>query len=92
MLPAGIFLMGYGLVAIPRLLWQSADIRGQQRILYARAGQQAEAAMTAHRYIPLPSQHAQNARKLGSDLPGHKIIPSVPFSTICAVGMCQLLR
>ena len=57
-LPAGIFLMGYGLVAIPRLLWQSADIRGQQRILYARAGQQAEAAMTAHRYILLSSDHA----------------------------------
>ena len=47
-LAAGIFLMGYGLVAIPRLLWQLGDVRGQQRILYARAGAQAEAAMNAH--------------------------------------------
>ena len=47
--------MGYGLVAIPRLLWQSADIRGQQRILYARAGQQAEAAMNAHRWAHITS-------------------------------------
>ena len=46
----GIFLMGYGLVAVPRLLWRIADVQGQQRMLYAQAGQQAEAALHARRW------------------------------------------
>ena len=41
--------MGYGLVAVPRLLWSSADIKAQQRMLYSAAGQQAEAALNSRR-------------------------------------------
>ena len=45
----GIFVMGYGLVAIPKQLWRTANIRGQQRLLYHRAGVQAEKAIAARR-------------------------------------------
>lgn len=46
-LRAGIFLMGYGLVAIPRLLWRTADARGQRRLLTHQAGMQADQAIAA---------------------------------------------
>ena len=46
-LDAGIFLMGYGLVAIPRLLWRTADDTGQRRMLTHQAGLQADKAIAA---------------------------------------------
>ena len=45
---AGIFLMGYGLVAIPRELWRTADTKNYRKLLFHRAGVQAEKAMSAH--------------------------------------------
>ena len=47
---AGIFLMGYGLVAVPRQLWRTADLKGEERALCHRAGAQAEKALAARRY------------------------------------------
>ena len=46
---AGIFLMGYGLVAIPRTLWRLADVRGRQRLTCHQAGVQARKALDAHK-------------------------------------------
>ena len=46
---AGIFLMGYGLVAVPRQLWRTADLKGEERALCHRAGAQAEKALAARR-------------------------------------------
>ncbi len=40
-LVAAIFLLGSGLVAVPRQLWKSADLAGEQRRLYHAAGMQA---------------------------------------------------
>ncbi len=45
---AGIFLMGYGLVAVPRELWRTADTKNYRKMLFHRAGVQAEKAMSAH--------------------------------------------
>lgn len=45
---AGIFLMGYGLVAIPKELWRTADTKNYRKLLFHRAGVQAEKAMSAH--------------------------------------------
>lgn len=45
---AGIFLMGYGLVAIPKELWRTADTKHYRKLLFHRAGVQAEKAMAAH--------------------------------------------
>ena len=45
---AGIFLMGYGLVAIPRTMWREADVRSRQRLLCHQAGAQAKKALDAH--------------------------------------------
>ena len=39
---AGIFLMGYGLVAIPRQLWRIADIKGAEKASFHKAGLQAD--------------------------------------------------
>jgi len=47
-LTAGIFLMGYGLVAIPRTMWREADVRSRQRLLCHQAGAQAKKALHAH--------------------------------------------
>ena len=41
--------MGYGLVAIPKQLWRTASIRGQERLLQHRAGVQAEKTLAARR-------------------------------------------
>lgn len=41
--------MGYGLVAIPRQLWGTADLKGAQRVLCHRAGVQAEKALAARK-------------------------------------------
>lgn len=46
---AGIFLMGYGLVAIPRTLWRLADVRGRHRLTCHKAGIQAQKALDAHK-------------------------------------------
>lgn len=43
-----IFLMGYGLVDIPRKLWQMADVRSRELIMFHRAGVQVERAGKAH--------------------------------------------
>lgn len=45
---AGIFLMGYGLVAIPRNLWRTSDTKNYRKLLFHRAGVQAEKATAAH--------------------------------------------
>lgn len=45
---AGIFLMGYGLVAIPRNLWRTSDTKNYRKLLFHRAGVQAEKASAAH--------------------------------------------
>lgn len=54
----GIFVMGYGLVAIPKQLWRTASIRGKERLLQHRAGVQAEKTLAARRsaclHSPLP--------------------------------------
>ena len=47
---AGIFLMGYGLVAIPRQLWRIADIKGAEKASFHKAGLQADRAMAAKKY------------------------------------------
>ncbi|KAK9795930.1 hypothetical protein WJX73_006763, partial [Symbiochloris irregularis] len=44
---AGIFLMGYGLVAIPKKLWRLADSKTQRRVLTHQAGVQADRAISA---------------------------------------------
>ncbi len=44
-----IFLMGYGLVSIPRTLWRLADVRGRQRLTCHKAGVQARKALDAHK-------------------------------------------
>ena len=41
--------MGYGLVAVPRQLWRTADLKGEERALCHRAGAQAEKALAARR-------------------------------------------
>lgn len=46
---AGIFLLGYGLVAVPKQLWKCADLHGERRRLEHQAGLQAERAQEAHR-------------------------------------------
>ncbi|EFN53506.1 hypothetical protein CHLNCDRAFT_136844 [Chlorella variabilis] len=50
-LVAAIFLLGFGLWAVPRALWNSADRRGEQRRVYHKAGLQAERAQAAHRRL-----------------------------------------
>ena len=39
--------MGYGLVAVPRQLWRTADIKGAERAAYHKAGLQADRAIAA---------------------------------------------
>ncbi len=46
---AGIFLMGYGLVAIPKHLWKAGDVKLHQQLLCRRAGIQADLTLKAHR-------------------------------------------
>lgn len=50
-LVGSIFLMGYGLVDIPRKLWQKADVRRRELIMFHRAGVQVERARNAHREL-----------------------------------------
>ena len=47
----GIFVMGYGLVAIPKQLWRTASIKGKERLLQHRAGVQAERTLAARRFV-----------------------------------------
>ena len=49
--PAVIFLMGYGLVAVPRQLWRTADIKGAERAAYHKAGLQADRAIAAKKCV-----------------------------------------
>lgn len=48
---AGIFLMGYGLVAIPRTLWRLSDVKGRMRLTCHKAGIQALRAIDAHKQL-----------------------------------------
>ncbi|KAK9867472.1 hypothetical protein WJX84_005221, partial [Apatococcus fuscideae] len=48
---AGIFLMGYGLVAIPKHLWKAGDVKLHQQLLCRRAGIQADLTLKAHRHL-----------------------------------------
>ncbi|GMH42927.1 hypothetical protein BSKO_10849 [Bryopsis sp. KO-2023] len=50
-LVGSIFLMGYGLVDIPRKLWQKADVKRRELIMFHRAGVQVERARNAHREL-----------------------------------------
>ena len=43
--------MGYGLVAVPRQLWRTADIKGAEKASYHKAGLQAEKAIAAKKYF-----------------------------------------
>lgn len=63
--------MGYGLVAVPRLLWRSADVQGQQRMLYAQAGQQAEAALHARRCERVTALQSMHTTPLASGSISH---------------------
>ncbi len=53
---AGIFLLGFGLVAVPKQLWKCADLHGELRRLEHQAGGQAERTIEAHRWAGLSSQ------------------------------------
>ena len=55
---AGIFLMGYGLVAVPRQLWRTADTKNYRKLLFHRAGVQAEKALAAHAYVLIRAEEA----------------------------------
>eukprot|EP00884_Botryococcus_braunii_P007317 jgi/Botrbrau1/16587/Bobra.0068s0018.2 len=44
---AGMFLLGYGLVAVPQHLWRAAEVEGALRMLRHRAAGQAETAINA---------------------------------------------
>ena len=46
-----LFLMGYGLVDIPRKLWQKSDMKRRVLLLYHYAGVQVEKAAEAHRQL-----------------------------------------
>ena len=51
--------MGYGLVAVPRQLWRTADIKGAEKASYHKAGLQAEKAIAAKKcFAALRSPHA----------------------------------
>ncbi|KAL4424193.1 hypothetical protein ABPG75_001494 [Micractinium tetrahymenae] len=65
-LVAAIFLLGFGLVAVPRQLWNSADPRGQQRRVCHSAGLQAERALAAHRRLSAAVLTARRASVLFS--------------------------
>ncbi|CAD7703192.1 unnamed protein product [Ostreobium quekettii] len=46
-----IFLMGYGLVEVPRKLWQKADVRRRAALLHHNAGVQVEKAGKAQKKL-----------------------------------------
>ncbi|PRW61506.1 LMBR1 domain-containing 2-like protein A [Chlorella sorokiniana] len=50
-LVAAIFLLGFGLVAVPKQLWLSADLHGEQRRVCHQAGLQAERALGTQRRL-----------------------------------------
>lgn len=60
-LHAGIFLMGYGLVAVPRQLWRTADIKGQEKASFHKAGLQADRAITAKKCVTATCSFALGA-------------------------------
>ena len=43
--------MGYGLVAVPRQLWRTADIKGQEKASFHKAGLQADRAIAAKKCV-----------------------------------------
>lgn len=47
--------MGYGLVAVPRQLWRTADIKGQEKASFHKAGLQADRAIAAKKCVALHS-------------------------------------
>lgn len=67
--------MGYGLVAVPRQLWRTADIKGAEKASYHKAGLQAEKAIAAKKYFAaLRSPHA-----LLFCLPQHSLLAIINF-------------
>eukprot|EP00216_Chloropicon_sp_CCMP2111_P001807 CAMPEP_0198244222 /NCGR_PEP_ID=MMETSP1446-20131203/33729_1 /TAXON_ID=1461542 ORGANISM="Unidentified sp, Strain CCMP2111" /NCGR_SAMPLE_ID=MMETSP1446 /ASSEMBLY_ACC=CAM_ASM_001112 /LENGTH=727 /DNA_ID=CAMNT_0043928221 /DNA_START=62 /DNA_END=2245 /DNA_ORIENTATION=+ len=46
-----LFLLGYGLVEFPRLLWRQASRKGRQRLCYHKVGLQAEHTRKTHREV-----------------------------------------
>jgi hypothetical protein len=63
-LAAAIFLMGYGLVAIPKELWKRADAGGERLRLYHYAGLQAERVQGAHKRLSAAVLMARKASAL----------------------------
>ncbi|PSC73983.1 LMBR1 domain-containing 2-like protein A [Micractinium conductrix] len=63
-LVAAIFLLGFGLVAVPRQLWNTADPCGGQRRVCHKAGLQAERAQAAHRRLTAAVLAARRASAL----------------------------
>lgn len=49
--PLGMFLLGYGLVAVPQHLWRAAEVEGALRMLRHRAADQATTAINARTYF-----------------------------------------
>lgn len=50
-LVGALFLAGFGLVAVPRLLWSEADVLQLEGHLQARAGRQAADVSKYHRWV-----------------------------------------
>lgn len=61
---AAIFLMGYGLYAIPLALWRRADAEGERLRLCHAAGTQAERAYASHKQLSLAVITARKASVL----------------------------
>jgi len=53
--------MGYGLVAVPRQLWRTADIKGQEKASFHKAGLQADRAITAKKCVTATCSSALGA-------------------------------
>ena len=93
----GIFLMGYGLVAIPRTLWRLADERGRTRLTCHKAGVQARRALDAHQcalpYIWFLTYDAVEAEAAGSRKQQHRhvVLLAVPRFRVGGQSMLQLL-
>lgn len=61
---AGIFLMGYGLVAIPRTMWREADVQQRHRLCCHQAGAQAKKALEAHQCAINPKSQTIEVKNL----------------------------
>eukprot|EP00966_Prymnesium_polylepis_P140436 3244029-Prymnesium_polylepis.1 len=54
-----IAFLGYGLVEVPRMLWNKGNTDGQVRYLKFRVATQSEALQNARRYAPQPPEPAR---------------------------------